>query len=103
MAKMNPADLVDAAFGEAARGRIAAPRGDVERALSTSHARSSSPSAIDFLRRATRPCTCHMGACCSWPAGRDEAAAAYERAIAVTRAKGATAWKAQIERLLAEL
>jgi hypothetical protein len=34
---------------------------------------------------------------------RDEAAAAFERALAVTRAKGATAWTKQIEGLLTEL
>ena len=34
---------------------------------------------------------------------REEAAAAYERVLAAARDKGATAWEAKIEALLAEL
>jgi tetratricopeptide (TPR) repeat protein len=102
IAAMNPADVVDAAFSHAAQGRIAAVRGDYAEGIERTERAVELAESTDFsdIRTATNVQHAQVLAL----AGRkDEAAAAYERALAITRAKGATAWTKQIEALLAEL
>jgi tetratricopeptide (TPR) repeat protein len=101
-ADANPADVIDAAAIEAARGHIAALRG--HHALANEHAEAAVEMAerTDYFELRT---TMHLehAKVLRLAGRRDDAAAAYERARAVTRAKGATAWTKQIEERLAEL
>jgi tetratricopeptide (TPR) repeat protein len=101
-AEANPADVIDSAAIEATRGRIAALRGvhaaaveHVERAVEIAE-------RTDYYELRTSTHLEH-GKVLALAERREDAAAAYERALAVTRAKGATAWTKQIEELLAEL
>ena len=99
VAEMNPADVVDVATSEAARGQIAALRGDHDRAIEHVERAVELAERSDFYDLRTIAHEQHAKVLVL--AGRlDEARAAYERALAITRAKGATAWTSQIEQSL---
>jgi tetratricopeptide (TPR) repeat protein len=101
-AEANPADIVDSAAIESARGHIAALRGNHAAGIEHAERAVEIAERTDFFDLRTDTHLAHARVLAR--AGRrDEAAAAYERALAVTRAKGATVWTKQIEKLLAEL
>jgi class 3 adenylate cyclase/tetratricopeptide (TPR) repeat protein len=102
LAEVNPADVVDAAFSAAARGRIAALRGEHEVGIQRAERAVELAETTDFSDVRTAMNLQHA-AVLALVGRRDDAAAAYDRAIEITRAKGATAWTKEIERLLAEL
>ena len=101
-AETNPADVTDSAAIEAARGRIAALRGDHAAAIEHVERAVEIAERTDYFDLRTSTHLDHAKVLVL--AGRrDDAAAAYERALTVTRAKGATAWTKRIQKLLAEL
>jgi class 3 adenylate cyclase/tetratricopeptide (TPR) repeat protein len=100
--EMNPADVVDAAFSHGEQGRIAALRGDYAEGIGQTERAVELAESTDFYDVRTAMHVEHARVL-ALAGRRDEAAAAYERALEVTRAKGATAWTKQLEGLLAEL
>jgi len=101
-AETNLADVIDSAAIEAARGHIAALRGGHAAAIEHVERAVEIAERTDYFDLRTSTHLEHAKVLVL--AGRrDDAAAAYERALAVTRGKGATAWTKQIEELLAEL
>jgi tetratricopeptide (TPR) repeat protein len=99
---MNAADVVDVAGSYAMRGYIAALRGDHEQGIELAQRGVEIAERTDFFEvRANM--YIELGHVLAFAGRREEAAAAYERALAAARDKGATAWEAQIEALLAKL
>ena len=84
------------------RGRIAALRGDHDQGLEPAQRAVELAEQTDFFEVQANMYIEH-GHVLALAGRRDEAVAAYERALAVARDKGATAWEAKIEALLAEL
>jgi class 3 adenylate cyclase/tetratricopeptide (TPR) repeat protein len=102
IAEMNPADVVDVATSHAARGRIAALRGDEPQGVELAELAVEVAERTDFFDvRANM--YIELGHVLALAGRREEAATSYERALAAARDKGATAWATQIEALLAEL
>jgi class 3 adenylate cyclase/tetratricopeptide (TPR) repeat protein len=102
IAEMNPADVVDTAYTHAARGRIAALRGDYARGIEQAERAVEIAERTDFFDVRTNMNLQH-GHVLALAGRGNEAAAAYQRGLEIARAKGATAWTKQIEALLAEL
>ncbi|MDP9286286.1 MAG: adenylate/guanylate cyclase domain-containing protein, partial [Actinomycetota bacterium] len=102
VAGTNPADVGDAAGSQAARGRIAALRGDHARGIEHVERAVELAERTDFYDLRTIAHVEH-GKVLAVAGRPDEAWAAYEHALSITRVKGATAWTKQIEVLLGEL
>jgi Flp pilus assembly protein TadD len=101
-AERNPADVVDEADIHAAQGRLAALDGDFATAIQEAERAVELAETTDFYDVRTNIRIQH-GRVLALAGRREEAAAAFERAREITRAKGATAWTQQIDALLAEL
>jgi predicted RNA polymerase sigma factor len=84
------------------RGRIAALRGDHRRGIEHAERAVELAERTDFHDLRTIAHVEH-GQVLALAGRPEEARAAYERAVAITRAKGATAWTKQLEQLLADL
>ena len=102
IAGMNAADVVDVAGSYVLRGHIAALRGDHEQGIELAQRGVEIAERTDFFEVLANMYI-ELGHVLAIVGRREEAAAAYERALAAARDKGATAWEAQIEALLAEL
>jgi class 3 adenylate cyclase/tetratricopeptide (TPR) repeat protein len=102
IAQMNPADVVDMAASHAARGRIAAMRGDFAQGIELAERSVEIAERTDFFDVRTEM-HLELGHVFALAGRHGDAARAYESAREITRAKGATAWTKQIEALLAEL
>jgi class 3 adenylate cyclase/tetratricopeptide (TPR) repeat protein len=101
-AETNPADVTDEAEIHAAQGRLAALDGDYATAIQEAERAVELAETTDFYDVRASIQIQH-GRVLALAGRRDEAAAAFERAREITRAKGATSWTKQIDSLLAEL
>ena len=102
LAGMNAADVVDVAGSYAMRGHIAALRGDHEQGIELAQRGVEIAEQTDFFEVHANTYI-ELGHVLALAGRREEAAAAYERALAAARDKGATAWAARVDALLAEL
>ena len=102
IAGMNAADVVDVAGSYAMQGHIAALRGDHEQGIELAQRGVEIAEQTDFFEVHANTYI-ELGHVLALAGRREEAAAAYERALAAARDKGATAWAARVDALLAEL